>query len=72
MLFKKKAVEMWCFECDGVWTTKDYHNCSACIHCGNTSRIYRTTSAAFESAWKEKHPPAGDQGTMPSPPPNSP
>jgi glutaredoxin len=53
---RKHVEEMWCFSCDGIWETQDYYNCNQCVHCGSTSRLYRTSSFSYFYAYLERHP----------------
>ena len=49
--------EMWCFNCEHTWITKDYHNCNECPNCKKKPiRIYRQSSTSYVYAYFEKHP----------------
>jgi uncharacterized CHY-type Zn-finger protein len=49
--------DMWCFNCEHIWNTKDYFNCDKCPNCDTEPvRLYRTSGTAYFYAYLEKHP----------------
>jgi len=48
-----KKQKMWCSDCDKLFDTEDYFNCTECDHC-KSKHIYRVNSTAFVYAWENK------------------
>lgn len=49
--------EMWCSNCEHVWTTEDYFQETKCPNCTiEPVQIMRTSSTGFFYAYIEKHP----------------
>ena len=53
----KISEEMWCYHCEHIWQTDDYHGCNKCPNCTTEPvQMYRTSSFSFVYAYLNKHP----------------
>lgn len=46
---------MWCYTCQNIWNTDDYHEYIECPLC-HGSPIYRTSSTSYFYAWLARNP----------------